>query len=328
MSTLVSTTISLRPYAGEVDLPAIVELLNACEAVDRLDNHASLDELRQSFAEPEWDIDRNIRLWENSSHHLLGFAALWIRPASDEHSGHLWFNVHPEARETGLEDQMFAWAEQRMRDVSCELGVAVQLRANARANHEYRVVLLERHGFTAVRTFYRMTRSLSDPFPEPSFPTGFTLRHVEVDRDAEAWVELFNASFIDHWDHQPTTIERFKRSRSKADYNPELDLIAVAADGTLAAFCRAAIHLEDNARKERNEGWIGVLGTRRGFRKLGLGRAMLLSGLQVLKTANMDTALLGVDSENPSGALRLYESVGFTRFSASIVYGKAVKGEG
>ncbi|MGL5063733.1 MAG: GNAT family N-acetyltransferase, partial [Microcoleus sp.] len=80
----------------------------------------------------------------------------------------------------------------------------------------------------------------------------------------------------------------------------------------------------ENDRTGRNEGWIGVLGTRRGFRKLGLGRAMLLAGLQRLKAAGVDTAILGVDAENPSGALRLYESTGFRKIRNSISYVKDV----
>jgi ribosomal protein S18 acetylase RimI-like enzyme len=61
------------------------------------------------------------------------------------------------------------------------------------------------------------------------------------------------------------------------------------------------------------DGWIADLGTRRGFRKMGLGRAMLLTGLHQLRAKGMETALLGVDSENPSSAMGLYESVGFRK---------------
>lgn len=69
-----------------------------------------------------------------------------------------------------------------------------------------------------------------------------------------------------------------------------------------------------------------MLGTRRGFRKLGLGRAMLLSGLQALQQAGVETALLGVDSENPSGALHLYESAGFRQMDTVIVQSKEIAG--
>ncbi|WP_371357296.1 GNAT family N-acetyltransferase [Hydrocoleum sp. CS-953] len=65
-----------------------------------------------------------------------------------------------------------------------------------------------------------------------------------------------------------------------------------------------------------------ILGTRRGFRKRGLGKAMLLSGMQRLRDVGMDKALLGVDAENPSGATRLYESVGFRKVHTNIFYVK------
>ncbi|NES22531.1 MAG: GNAT family N-acetyltransferase [Symploca sp. SIO3E6] len=75
-----------------------------------------------------------------------------------------------------------------------------------------------------------------------------------------------------------------------------------------------------NERTVSNEGWIDALGTRRGFRKRGLGRAMLLAGMQRLQAAGVDTVRLGVDSENPSGALRLYKSVGFRKVHTHISF--------
>ena len=89
-----------------------------------------------------------------------------------------------------------------------------------------------------------------------------------------------------------------------------------------AAFCRCEINNEDNAATGRNEGWIEVLGTRRGHRKLGLGRAMLLAGMRWLQAQGVATAVLGVDAENPTGALRLYESVGVVVANTTYTYHK------
>lgn len=77
-------------------------------------------------------------------------------------------------------------------------------------------------------------------------------------------------------------------------------------------------------RNRSNDGWIVRLGTRRGFRRMGLGRAMLLAGMHRLKAVGMDTAKLGVDAENPLGAGRLYESVGFRKIYTQISYIKDV----
>jgi len=84
--------------------------------------------------------------------------------------------------------------------------------------------------------------------------------------------------------------------------------------------------VEYNAHNGTNEGGIGQLGTVRGHRKLGLGRALLLAGMAWLKTQGLTTAVLGVDAENPTGALRLYESVGMRPVSRRVLYERRLSG--
>ncbi len=317
-------TLTMRPYAGEADLEAIASLINSCEAIDQVDEGTSVSELRQEFDDPSVDKARDIRVWENVDGQLVGLGQLWIPESGEEIDGFLWFRVLPTARGGDLEKQIVAWAQGRMREVERERGVQIKLRSGTRADKSNHIALLEGCGFTADRYFFSMARSLAEPIPEPQLPQGFTLRHSEGEQDTEAWVEMFNQSFIDHWNHHDLTVESYRHWRSDPDYRPELDLIAVATDGTFAAFCYCHINPEDNKRKGRNEGWIGVLGTKRGFRKRGLGRAMLLAGMQRLKAAGVDTARLGVDSENPNGAGQLYESVGFRKLYTRIMYVKDV----
>ena len=315
-------TLTMRPYAGDADLEAIANLINTCEAVDQLDEGTSVSELQQQFDEPSLDKARDIRLWENADGQLAGMGRLWIPPVGKIIDGFLWFRVLPTARGGDLERQIVAWAEGRMREVERERSVQVKLRSGTRANQSERIALLERCGFKVDRYFFTMERSLSLPIPESQLPATFTMRQVRGNEDSEAWVELFNQSFIDHWNHHELTVESYKHWLTEPDYKPELDLVAVAADGTFAAFCHCHISPEDNKRSGRNEGWISTLGTRRGFRRMGLGRAMLLAGMQQLKAGGVDTVRLGVDSENPSGAGRLYESVGFRKVYTQIMFVK------
>ncbi len=317
-------TLTKRPYAGEADLEAIANLINTCEAVDRIDSGTSVPELRQSLNDPSVDQSCDIRLWEDADAQLVGLGKLWIPPTGEVIDGFLQFCVLPTARAGDLEKQIVVWAEGRMREVNQERGAQVKLRSGSRATQSERITLLESCGFTADRYFLTMERSLYEPIPEPQLPDGFTMRQLRSHEDADAWVELFNQSFIDHWNHHNLTVESYKHWLSDPDYKSELDLVAVAADGTLAAFCHCHISPEDNNRSGRNEGWISTLGTRRGFRRMGLGRAMLLAGMQRLKAAAVDTVRLGVDSENPSGAGRLYESVGFRKVYTHIMFVKNV----
>src|SRR5437762_9396458 len=84
-----------------------------------------------------------------------------------------------------------------------------------------------------------------------------------------------------------------------------------AEPGKIAGFCICEVMNTRNKRNGRLDGWIDILGTIRDWRKKGLGRALLLHGLHSLRSAGLETAMLGVDSESLTGATRLYESVGF-----------------
>jgi len=317
-------SVSSRRYAGESDLTAIAHLMNTCEEVDRLDEGTSISELGQKFSEPSRNPARDICLWEDASGKLIGFAELSIAETGEPIDGWLWFRVHPDARCGDVEAAAVAWGETRMREVASWRGARVKLRSWVNAVDADRISVLESCGFIVDRHFWRMARSLSEPIAEPQFPEGFTLRLFPGEQDAEAWVELYNQSFIDHWNHHDLTVEKFKYDLAQPSYRKDLDLIAVAADGTFAAFCYCEISKEECDRTGRNEGWIMSLGTRRGFRKIGLGRAMLLAGLHRLKAAGVETAIIGVDTANPSGALRLYESADFHNIRDKISYVKDV----
>ena len=316
--------LSARCYGGESDLTAIADLMNICEEVDRLDEGTSIPELQQEFNQPSRNLARDTCLWEDAGGKLIGFALLSISEPGEVTDGSLWFRVHPEARCGDVEAAAVAWGETRMREVAKERGTPVKLRSGARAQDADRISVLTNCGFRVDRYFCRMARSLSEPIPEPQFPQGFALIQFPGEEDAEAWVEMFNHSFIDHWNHHDLTVDKFKHELAKPDYRNDLDLIAVADDGTFVSFCYCEISVEECDRTGRNEGWIACLGTRRGFRKIGLGRAMLLAGLHRLKAAGVATAILGVDAENSSGALRLYESAGFHNIRDSISYVKDI----
>jgi mycothiol synthase len=318
------TTLTARPYTGEADLPLIADLINACEAVDQTEDGTSVEELRSEFSYPNVDQQRDLRLWEAADGALIGFGQVWVPATGDEADGFLWFKAHPEHRDGTLESEILSWGEQRVREIGQERQIPAKLRAGARTDRPERIALLERHGFQIGRYFLRMRRSLDGPIPEPTLPDGFTLRHLSGQEEVPAWVDLFNESFIDHWNHHPLTIEERLHWASEPTYRLDQDLIATAPDGAFAAFCKCYISDEQNRRLGRSEGWISLLGSRRGYRNLGLGRAVLLAGLRRLQADGAESAVLGVDASSPTGATRLYESVGFETAFTSIAYYKDV----
>lgn len=330
-------TLTVRPYSGETDLQPIADLLNLCETVDRDDAYHTAAGLQLELTDPTCDPSRDVRLWHNANGQLIAFGQIGL-PSKfvDSINGYLWFRVHPNERNQGLEREIIAWGEARLRDVAQERAAQERttqervtqgnqlpavLRVTCRDSQPDRIALYETSGFVYERCFFRMGRSLTEPIPQPQLPAGFMVKSGQ-ETNSNEWVNLYNQTFIDHWNFHPTTVEQAAHWLSDPNYRPEFDLVAVDANGTYAAFCFAHIDVEENQNRGCREGWINMLGTRRGFRRLGLGRAMLLTGLHRLQQAGMETAFLGVDAQNPNQAYALYESVGFRKVRTNLFYNK------
>jgi mycothiol synthase len=142
--------------------------------------------------------------------------------------------------------------------------------------------------------------------------------------DSAAWVALYNDTFAHDWGFRPWTVDEYRHWQSAPYYRADGDLIAVGADGTPVALCLCQIDPAAIRRRGRNEGAVVLLGTRPGHRRRGLGRAMLLAGLHWLHGAGIDRAVVTVDVENATGALRLYESCAFVQYDGQVVYQRDV----
>lgn len=300
------------------DLPKIVQLLAACETVDQLESNRSLAELQRGFDNKPPNTLIGRYLWETPDGQPIGYAVYGILDRTDSCDAYPNIRVHPDHRHGTLEAEMLAWCEQEI----YRLRPNATLWAGARCDRTHYTNLYESQGYQPVRWFNRMERSLADSLPTPQFPVGFIPRQLQGETDVEPWVEMFNHTFVDHWNFHPITIEDRRHHIQRPTFQPDLSWIVVDPTDTFAGFCTGHIFKDQNNRTGRQEGWIVGLGTRRGFRRKGLGRAMLLFGLHQLKKAGMETALLGVDSENPNQAQQLYTSAGFKTIQTSVSYTK------
>ncbi len=315
-----------RPSTGHGDLPAIAAFYDLCEQVDQLDNSPTLADLQRRLDHPPPGGTHQRQLWETPTGELVGLVALWLDDPGDELTDALesWVGVfvHPDWRGAHLEAELLSWAERRVRQQAEAAQRPIKLFAGTRTDAPYYRAIYETAGYETVRQFHTMVRSLAASIPQPQFPKGFTSRPTNAG-EAAAWVDMFNESFVDHWHFTPMTLRDRQHRLTYPIYQPELDWVAVAPDGNLAGFCSGHIPHEGNALKNRQEGWIGVLGPRRGYRRQGLARAMLLQGLHQLRAAGLAAALLGVDTQNPNQAMGLYESVGFTTKETHLTYQKS-----
>jgi mycothiol synthase len=319
-----NSSITMRPYGGESDLQALVDLFDACERVDKLESSTSIAQLRQSLEAPSLDRNRDLSLWENDRGQLMGFGQLWVMEPTEDDLANGWirFSIHPNARRSDLAQQIIAWAEEQMSEVGRERQGQPKLMASIRNSRADRIAILKDRGFVENRHLLRLSRSLTETIPQTHLPKGFTIRSVNGSMEAQVWVELHNRCFSGHWNYHPMTLEDSLYRLQHPNYSSELDLVVIDPDGKFASACHCSIDPAHNTFTGRQEGWIISLFTSPEFQRRGLARAILFHGLHQLQALKVHIAKIRVDSENAFGAKRLYESVGFEHLYTEIAYVK------
>ncbi len=140
-------------------------------------------------------------------------------------------------------------------------------------------------------------------------PEGIELRPVTPDQHETIW-RANREAFRDHWGGSDESLDAMQRVLDDPDTDTSLWLIAWDGDEVAAGVWNAIRGIENEALGLRR-GWLESVFTRRPWRKRGLARALITRSLELLRERGMTSAALGVDADNPSGALGLYESTGF-----------------
>lgn len=167
-------------------------------------------------------------------------------------------------------------------------------------------------GLAPVRTLLQLRRPLSAPLPVLRIHAGFTLRTFEP-RDAEAWLRLNRLTFAEHPEQGQWTMEDLRLRMAEPWFDPKGFFLAWKGDH-LAGFHWTKVHPD-------GLGEVYVVGVDPSAQGVGLGRTLTVAGLHHLKSLGLETVLLYVDAGNTS-AVRLYESLGFTRHQADVMFSR------
>jgi ribosomal protein S18 acetylase RimI-like enzyme len=155
-----------------------------------------------------------------------------------------------------------------------------------------------------------MVRPNLDDLPDAPMPDGLEIREVRPEQLRQIYDAEVEA-FRDHWGSVELPSDEFERFVSDP-VSGRYELWRVAWDGDeVAGMVRGYINDEENERYGRLRGFVEYISVRRPWRRRGLARALIAATITALRERGMTDAGLGVDSENTSGALRLYESCGF-----------------
>lgn len=229
------------------------------------------------------------------------------------HNTEVW--VRPGDRRRGIGTELARWAEAHaVASLAEGYGGSPALPhvhggGTDRAN-EAATAFARSLGYTPVRFGFLMQRDLHEPIPEVPLPEGLEVRPVVEADHRRIWAADIEA-FKDHWENA---------IREESDYlrffhNPDLDttMWQVAWDGDeVAGSVLNCIYFDENLALGVDAGWLDHVSVRREWRGRGLASALIARSLVIHRERGMSVARLGVDAENPTGALGVYERLGFT----------------
>jgi mycothiol synthase len=214
--------------------------------------------------------------------------------------------VHPELRGRGVGSAMLELVETRALERMDEApaGERVVLHNSHLVGDAAAPVLLAAQGFSAVRTFFRMVVDLDQVDLRPAWPPGVDVRPLDVEAHGRLLHAADEAAFAQEWGYTPKPYDAWsKRIFEKAQFDSRLFVVAWDGDD-IAGFSL------NYAKRMGDWGWVGVLGVVPAWRRQGLGLALLRESFGRFRDRGETVAALGVDSQNPTGATRLYERAG------------------
>jgi mycothiol synthase len=210
----------------------------------------------------------------------------------------LWLDVRGEEPEALLEE-----LERRAGRRAAPGGV---LRTIADELNAHLLELLRGHGFTAIRASYRMMIDLACRRFEPRWPGGASVRIADRDDDERLLHRLLEGAFADHWGFTPRPYREWRHWLHEMG-TPERSLwfvVDAAGEPVAASICRPREYGDPDC------GWVSELGVLPGHRRRGIASALLEHAFASFAERGLVRAGLGVDAENTTGAVRLYERLG------------------
>jgi mycothiol synthase len=289
------------------DAPALADLFAELQAT--LDTWQRSEEQVRHDLTLLGDLEARARI-ALAEGRVRGYSSLWDPNGSHDR---LFFEVRGRPGDAEAIERLLDWAEGRAGEISA--GTTSLARVSAPAADLTLPVALRARGFELVRQFLTMEIELADEPAEPRYPDGISVRTFRPG-DERAVYEADMEAFADHWDHFQVPFDEWREYFVDApQFDPELWFLA--EDGPELAGISLCV-----AERRPDTGHVGVLAVRRPWRGRGLATALLLESFRALRAKGRAKADLVVDSENLTGAVRLYERVGMRVTKRSETYEK------
>jgi mycothiol synthase len=290
------------------DVRAVHELLSTCDIAEYGAPDLAEEEIRAQWNSPTQNIETDVWIVVTPENRIIGYAEVWQR----EHVRIFAFTrVHPDYWNQGIGNHLLHLVEERALQHIPEAPPDARVTLNhwtGSLNTEAQQVL-EQEGFTRIRTHWRMQIDMQEAPTTPDWPEGITVRTFVPGQDDRRVFEMIDEAFQDHWGHMPGNFEEWQhRAVKRENFDPTLWFLAFE-DDKIAGGSLCAYYMD--------QAWVDTLAVLRPWRRKGVGLALLLHSFGEFyrrgsrcRDSCLVPVLLGVDSQNLTGAVRLYLRAG------------------
>ena len=319
--------LAFRPFGGEADYAAMAAIVAASSAADGLDYVETADDLRNRYTnlvncDPQRDT-----LFAEVDGQLIAFGRTSFVNQDDGVRRYMIVtDVHPAWRRKGAGRAIQRWFEARVRDIEAAQPAPAPKESIFFTYCDERQAgkhaLMRAEGYIPMRYGFEMLRKLDEPIPDNPLPAGFEFRQACPEDYRAVWQADADA-FRDHWGFSQPTEEWYRFWLNTRRFQPDLwKIVWNIADNRIAAQVQNFIDPEENAKFGRLRGYTEDISTQRPYRRMGLARSAICESLRMFRDMGFHETALGVDAENLTGALRVYESCGYHVMHTETLYRK------
>jgi mycothiol synthase len=320
--------LAFRHFRGAEDYPKMVAVIAASAEADKMERVDSVDDIANAYVhlvncDPYQDM-----IFAEVNNEIIGYSRGFWR--QEEDGPRIYASVgflSPAWRRKGIGTSMFRWIENRMRVIAesqptMEAGLFEGFVTDGNTGL---AALLEKNSYTPIRYIVEMLRPDLENIPDFPMPDGLEVRPVSPEHYRAIW-DADQEAFRDHWGYSKPTEEDYQAwLGNKYIFQPQLWQIAWdMKTNEIAGQVRTFINAAENEKYNRKRGYTEFISVRRPWRKRGLARALIVQSLRLQKEQGMTESALGADSENISGATRVYEDCGFQVIKRNTIYRKPI----
>jgi mycothiol synthase len=306
------------------DAPALARLWAAVEVVEETGEHYDADDVAEELGDPSVDLTRDTVGVLGPDGEFVAWGGL--RGSSSEVGDvhRVWADasVLPSARGRGIGRELLRRQRDRARELHASRHPSLpgQFCVMAYSHLDGKLALLRSGGFTEVRWWYDMQRDLTAPLPA-AVPVPDGLRLVPWTPDLDERTRLAHGdAFAGHWGSTAPDRTRWAHWYTGAQAFRPADSLLVLDGDEVAGYLLTYYYTADHEATGVREAWVGQLGVRPGWRQRGLGTLLLGSALRHYADAGYARSGLNVDTGNATGALGLYQRLGYEVTRPSVTW--------